>query len=350
MKDILMKSLFNSGRRAVAVKRVLASLSMMLCAIVLPAVAHATCTQGVGGVYTAQVSLPAIVSIPRDAVVGTVIAQGTANVPFSTSSPTGVYCDADTTAVFTNLVGGAATGNVMPTSVPGIGYQIQAAGNYDATATVSLPASTFSGSNCGQNAAGSKCYGYIGSPLTVQIVKTATIVGSATVPGGQIFSLTIGGITSSMVSLANSTQILVQTCSVTTPSVAVPLGSVKASVFTGVGSPSAPTSFQIGLNCSGVTSNVGITFTDINNPANTTNVLSLTPASTAKGVGIQILSGGLPVDFGPDSSEAGNTNQVMIGTMSNTSQNIPFTGRYVQTGGITPGTADGVATFTMSYQ
>ena len=90
--------------------------------------------------------------------------------------------------------------------------------------------------------------------------------------------------------------------------------------------------------------------TDVNNPDNTTSILSLTSASTAAGVGIQIVSGESPVGFGPDSSAAGSTNQVMLGTISNTSRNIPFAGRYVQTGSIAPGTVDGVATFNMSYQ
>ena len=349
-RPVLLVVLCVSNGFALTVERILVSVSMIFCAALLPGAAYAACSQGSGGVYAIQVALPASVSIPRDAGIGTTIAEGTVTVPFNASSPTGVYCDAATTAVYSNLVGDAVTGTVMPTRVPGVGYQILVGGNYYAAGTVSLPASTFYGSSCGQSAVGSKCYGYIGSPLTVRLVKTAMIVNSATVPGGQIFSLAIGGITSSTVSLASSTQVVAQTCTVTTPSVAVSLGTVKASVFTGVGSTSSSTPFQIGLNCSGVASNVGITFTDVNNPDNTTSILSLTSASTAAGVGIQIVSGESPVGFGPDSSAAGSTNQVMLGTISNTSRNIPFAGRYVQTGSIAPGTVDGVATFNMSYQ
>ena len=183
-RPVLLVVLCVSNGFALTVERILVSVSMIFCAALLPGAAYAACSQGSGGVYAIQVALPASVSIPRDAGIGATIAEGTVTVPFNASSPTGVYCDAATTAVYSNLVGDAVTGTVMPTRVPGVGYQILVGGNYYAAGTVSLPASTFYGSSCGQSAVGSKCYGYIGSPLTVRLVKTAMIVNSATVPGG----------------------------------------------------------------------------------------------------------------------------------------------------------------------
>jgi type 1 fimbria pilin len=68
-----------------------------------------------------------------------------------------------------------------------------------------------------------------------------------------------------------------------------------------VGSTDGETSLNIGLNCDpGV--KVYTTLTDVSTPTNQTTILSLSPDSTAQGIGYQILFGGTPVTFGPDFS------------------------------------------------
>jgi type 1 fimbria pilin len=160
----------------------------------------------------------------------------------------------------------------------------------------------------------------------------------------------------------------VPTCKVTTPSITVPMGSVAANSFASVGSVSASQPFNIALYCSGGTigayTNVYMTLTDVTNPANVTDTLSLNKSSTATGLGIQVLSGAQTIKFGPDSSAGGSLgdrpgpgsgigvepNQWFAGGALNGTFNIPLAARYVRTGTVTPGTANASATFTMSYQ
>lgn len=148
------------------------------------------------------------------------------------------------------------------------------------------------------------------------------------------------------------------TCSVTTPSVTVPLGSVLRKTFTGVGSTSTAVPFNLQVTCAGgvagSSSKIYVTLTDAANPGNTSQVLSLTPGSTtATGIGIQVLKGTTVLGYGPDSEAPGNTNQWQAGTASagTSTLNIPLSARYVQTSAsVTTGSANAAATFTMSYQ
>jgi len=136
------------------------------------------------------------------------------------------------------------------------------------------------------------------------------------------------------------------------------MGSVPVNSFSGVGSSSPITPpFPIDLACSGgdpgTSVKVYATLTDNTNPGNTSQVLSLTSDSTAQGVGIQVLKNGTVLGYGPDASTPGNTNQWEAGVVNVGTNNfrIPLQARYVQTGpNVTPGIANGRATFTMSYQ
>ncbi|KVR00360.1 adhesin [Burkholderia ubonensis] len=95
------------------------------------------------------------------------------------------------------------------------------------------------------------------------------------------------------------------------------------------------------------------TLTDASHPANVSSVLSLGADSTASGVGIQVLRGDNDtlISYGPDSSQAGNPNQWFVGEFGNVDVTIPLKARYVQTASdVKAGTANGRATFTMSYQ
>ncbi|WP_230959062.1 fimbrial protein [Burkholderia stagnalis] len=147
----------------------------------------------------------------------------------------------------------------------------------------------------------------------------------------------------------------VPTCRVTTPAITVPLGSMPASTFAGVGSVSPSRPFNIVLQCSGgetgTVTNVYTTLTDHTDPGNVSDTLSLATDATATGLGIQVLNGSTVIKYGPDSSATGNTNQWKAGEAGNGTFTIPLTARYIQTAPkVTPGTADGLATFTMSYQ
>lgn len=146
------------------------------------------------------------------------------------------------------------------------------------------------------------------------------------------------------------------TCQVSTPSLALNLGQVSAQLFQGKDSvaASATATGSITLDCSGGTGaalDVLITLTDQSNPANRSDRLSLTSSSTARGVALQLLHGSRLLSYGEDSSRDGNPNQWLAGSTDNGLFSIPLTARYIQTGTfIQPGTANGIATFTMSYR
>ena len=147
----------------------------------------------------------------------------------------------------------------------------------------------------------------------------------------------------------SSIEQMVKSCSVTTNPVNVPLSPVASSSLGAVGTTAGDKPFEIGLSCK-AGSNVFVTMTDLTNLSNTSDQLTLTKDSTAKGVKLRILrGGGTPVGYGPDSAAIGNTNQWYVGPSGSTSR-IPLTAQYIATGPVTAGTVKGVATFTLSYQ
>jgi type 1 fimbria pilin len=141
------------------------------------------------------------------------------------------------------------------------------------------------------------------------------------------------------------------TCSVTTTLVEVTMPPISADGFASVGSTKGPTPLNLGVSCSQAAINVNVTLTDASNISNRSTTLGLTPGSSAAGVGLQILNGGIPVAYGPDSAVAGNQNQWFVGKSTVGVMNIPLTARYIRTAGaLALGTVNSAATFTMSYQ
>lgn len=149
-------------------------------------------------------------------------------------------------------------------------------------------------------------------------------------------------------------------CSVTTPSLTVPLPTAPATAFSGAGTNAAGVpaqSFNIGLTCTGgdagTSTNVYVTLTDATNPSNTTDMLSPTAATAGTGVGVRIFNGSTPVKFGVDSNVVGNANQWFVQTVNpgTTTVSIPLTANYVQVGPtVKGGPVAAIATFTMAYQ
>ncbi|VWB76208.1 fimbrial protein [Burkholderia stagnalis] len=194
--------------------------------------------------------------------------------------------------------------------------------------------------------------------LEVTFVKYGPITASGVVVG-EIAGWFAEGDRTQIVSIRINGGIVVEpkvpTCRVTTPAITVPLGNMPSSTFSGVGTVSPSKPFNIVLQCSGgdagTVTNVHTTLTDHTDPGNVSDTLSLATDSTATGIGIQVLNGSTVIKYGPDSSATGNTNQWKAGEAGNGTFTIPLTARYIQTAPkVTAGTADGLATFTMSYQ
>lgn len=83
------------------------------------------------------------------------------------------------------------------------------------------------------------------------------------------------------------------------------------------------------------------------------NTATAPQASNATGVAIQITRLDTPSKFGQNSAAAGNTNQWFAGSavFGQGKLDIPLKARYLKTAAqVTPGKANGAATFTMSYQ
>lgn len=236
--------------------------------------------------------------------------------------------------------------NLYESGVAGIGYRLKAS------------SSNFCYKNWWPGSCTSKWTGKMGQhTLQVELVKTGNITSSG-VLSGQFGSWTIGGETFAIYYWSGTVAVKpnVPTCKISTPLVSVPLGAYSINTFAGaIGSGTTLVGFNVALQCSGASGagavNVYATLTDQTNAANRSGVLSLTPASTAKGIGIEVRFKYVILNFGPDSNKVGNLNQWLTGSAANGVYDIPLAARYVKTSNtVTPGTANGRATITMSYQ
>ncbi|EDT42058.1 Fimbrial protein [Burkholderia ambifaria MEX-5] len=243
--------------------------------------------------------------------------------------------------------------DVYATNVPGIGIRLFS--NFSETGLAPYPVTLTGSRNATE--------WIYGVAFIVQVIKTGNF-GLGTV-SGLVGGMKVDAFNQQVFYFYLRTPIVIQprapTCSVKTKAINVNLDTVLASQLASVGKTSPEKKMDdIVLTCAGATQIAGtmgktdmyITLTDVTNPGNRSSTLSLTRDSTATGVGIQILRGGNTlVSYGPDSKEAGNQNQWFVGTYSNATVSIPLKARYIATDAkVGPGTANGAATFTMSYQ
>lgn len=251
-----------------------------------------------------------------------------------------VSCSGSVENHFTGRLEPVGQYSTWPTGVAGIGFRMRYANG-----------SSWWPSGYSTTSTGSS---WFPSPIVIEVVKTGRITAGGKMTG-EVAGSWLKNRTFQYLSFRINGSIelkpTVPTCSVTTKSIKVQFGNVNLN-----GTATAPEQpVNIGLQCSGGTSDAKtrmyITLTDATNPGNRSDVLTLTNASTAKGVGIRIMNGTTPVQYGPDSSETGNPNQWFATEAGNQTVNIPLSARYVRTSDtLKAGTADAVATFTMSYQ
>ncbi|WP_256942965.1 fimbrial protein [Achromobacter xylosoxidans] len=199
--------------------------------------------------------------------------------------------------------------------------------------------------------------------IRYELVKYGPIrPGGGVLPAGQtVGSFSYGGWGYVNFFYAGTTSVILKrqpTCSFSSNgAVQVSLATVSAGSFKGVGSTSSERPFKIDLSCKGgdgvTPMDAYVTLTDATDPGNRSKVLTLSPESGAKGVGVEVLSGTTVLGYGADSSALGNPGQWKAGTVSPGTSvfSIPLAARYVQTeSAVTPGTGNARATFTMSYQ
>jgi type 1 fimbria pilin len=318
--------------------RFLAAAGAFVLLHLLPNESHAAiCTTP----YDFRLQGPASINFDPALAVGATLWTGSVPASWNTG---GGQCSGGTFALLFRGIGSPA-GNIYPTGIDGIGYRVRMA------------------NMCYSGWWPGRCSSQLWAPgvgkhnLQVELVKTGPISGGGALSGR--FGEWLVDDVELYLSYSWTGSVIVKpvipTCSVTTPSVPVPLGSIPASRFSGVGSTSASQGFNIALQCSGGdagrTTDIFLTLTDQANQGNRSNVLSLSDGATAKGVGIQIKSGSTIVSYGPDSAAADNPGRWYAGRTGNGAFNIPLSASYVQTEStVKAGTADGKATFTMSYQ
>jgi type 1 fimbria pilin len=292
-------------------------------------------------------------SVPRDAGVGSELASAIAD-----ATATDVTCDVIETASVSGTEISAGSG-VYQTSVSGIGVKFFVVEG----ATETLITSTGGGYTSGTiTAPGDGALPGIRARLVVtgQVVSgySLTSLPSVTVtftPTGACGWST--ALANTIPATAANAAVVPITCTVTTPSVSVNLPVISLQTLSAVGKTAGDTRFPIGLSCaSGAT--VYVTLSDATTPANTTALLTLAPSSTAQGIKLRILNSVGPVDFGPDSAEAGTSNQWLLGT-SDIVNGISLTVQYYRddtdpSGGspatLAAGSVSAQATFTLSYQ
>ncbi len=273
-----------------------------------------------------------------------------------TTSPLGLTASGMSSAVG-NYNESGVNYPVYPSSVPGIGFIIKHSIVNPASATVP------GGSTISFTPTPSQMS--FNSYIAGKLIKTGDIgnVNVSVISLSVAYTLTYTGRFPAEISTASSGgtgtasgnyTIQNVSCSVNTSSLQIALAGVAPTDLPSLNSTAKPTPFNLGLTCPSSTSMaIYMTLTDNSNPGNTGNLLSLSLGSSASGVNLQILrNSGTPtlVNFGPDSSVAGNLNQLLMATGATGSQSFPFLVRYIRTGTLTGGSVNGLATFTMSYQ
>jgi type 1 fimbria pilin len=304
--------------------------------------AWAACKRTVTSEFVFNLDMGTIVINP-DLPVGGVIASKT----FSrlASDTTVARCTNGGTLRYDMLLGTPVAGfsNVYSTDVKGIGIRLR---NYiDASQTpYYFPyVQTVSGTR--------DIVIYASSYYEVELIKTDSVTGSGSLNNGQLArSYGDDGKTISSVFVpANGVTIVTPSCTVDTGSrnIAVQLGKVAKSSFTGIGSTAGARLFNIQLNCSAGSGNNNTVYLRMDatpDPSGQQGVLQVSQtAGAATGVGIQVLDkASAPVKFGEDA---------LVGASKDGSYILPYTARYYQTApNVTSGQANGVATFTINYK
>lgn len=242
--------------------------------------------------------------------------------------------------------------NVFETGVPGIGFIL---GLKDTNATTWIPLQTevIQTYPTDENNITATALGW---SAKVSFVKTGSPLksGHYTIPSINAAILTAyNNETATAKVIINSTTVIVSAtgCTISTPNVAVNLGTVDMHILSTVDSTSELKNFNVGLQCDANIS-LNAVITDQTDQSNISQIVSLTPDSTATGVGVQFFYNGTgPLSLGPDSSLNSTPNQFFITSTSQAeSLSLPFQARYIRTSTITPGTANALASITFSYQ
>lgn len=342
------------GRQRLAAGIVLLALATMA------QTASAACTWRFNGtpvnyLFTPTINLGTLsTATPADAPIGSTIATATFSVG-ATGCSSNQYFN-----LLSQLNPATSLNSVWQISgIPGVGLELKINGvllsdlssgqirNIGGPGTA-YPTTTFSYRLV---KIGSRMIGNTGSAPSKYQVLPSALIPFALSADSTMTGFTTGGFSGPPLSVLFP----ISTCGGNTGTT-VTLPVANASTFTAIGSTTGDTSFNFTLNQCSPGGTVWMTLSDNYLNGNTTDKLSLDPASTASGIALQILYNGIPRSFyggstGASSDANSNPSQfntaIPVGSMTTS---IPLTVRYIRTGTVTPGTVNAKAVVTMSYQ
>lgn len=286
------------------------------------------------------------VVIPNELPVGAVIARKTFPIPTRGTSEYLFDCTGGGGTLIGVMLQGAplqSDSTIYSTAVAGIGIRLSRV--IDAGLTVNYPHRLW------RSAA--YIYFALGTQFQVELIKTAVATGNGPLAAGTYTRYYGDGDGISMLTTVlsgNGITIVTPSCSVDLGSrnILVDFGKVPQSNFKGRGTTTIDRQFNIKLNCKAgqnAQNTVNLRMDATPDPSNQQGVLKITQGGTgtATGVGIQVVGNqSVPVKFGDD---------VLVGPSKDGDYVLPYTARYYQTGDkVTPGRADGTATFTLDYK
>lgn len=339
------------------------AMGMLLLALSGHVWAQATCT---GNAESFTIQMPTQITVPRNAPVGTLLSgwmSSSANQNWfnctvkSKSTVVDVARTVTLTKSAVTISDGGVTYAVLNTNVPGVGVAVGFRAYFNGTwfpvFDLGTPSQGF-----GQYDGYGNSYTNItiatGGQLLVRLVKTGPITPGTT--SGRVFAngavVTTPGnpyVVTYPLKSFSMTPTIVTVLACTTPDVTVSMGSYKSSAFTGKGSSTNPVSFNVALNnCPAGMTKIQYQFDASGGVTDMTNgVIALNGgASAATGIGLKLMnSSNTALKFGTQYLLSGY-NGATGGTYT-----IPLKAAYYQTAtSVTPGTANAIMTFTMTYQ
>lgn len=300
----------------------------LLLLALLPLGAHAKCRFTSGGNTSVTFSVPPSISIPANMSDGTVLLS-TAQV--SPANPPDITCSGwfgeYVSYGVVNARGGYLADNfTYETGIPGVGYRITHPSDYLTAYPLNsqwLATSTFS----------------VTSGL--ELVKTGPITSGGVLAAGKLGDWQWDSLIPETFMLANSITFTTPSCTIVTNPINVTLPTVTTSAFTGVGSVSGKTPFQIQLSCPPATAVAKITM-HTTTPDSHPGVVKPAGAGYAAGIGVQVLDA--------------NSNPMVFETQTvvtppNATTSIPYFAQYFQTASaVSGGNVKATVTFDIYYQ
>ena len=242
------------------------------------------------------------VVVPPDLPVGSVIVSR----DWTMSAPGGASysCSSGTNRFVAKIVAPGATdlGNkIYSTNVPGIGLRFSRGG---ATVNIIYP-DTFS-----SYVSRTTNYSLEGFRFTLEVIKTASVTGSGTLAAGKYTSYDWENGNNPILETrlsANAITVVSPSCTILSgKNMNVDVGTIKRSDLNGVGTTAGGKDFNIELQCSGGLSesgyaNIQTSFSGTLATGTTVSRGALlnekSGSSLAKGIGIQVLKEGVPLEF-----------------------------------------------------